>query len=262
MGAILLSMPAKTTYPSLKGKIIYITGGATGIGASLVQAFLNQSSTVIFNDILVEAGEKLCKNMKLKYGDNIFFDPVDVRDIESLQTSIYQTEEKFSRIDVLINNVANDVRHDPLEICLKQWDNLMSVNLSAAFFASQAALKKMVKFKSGNIINLGSINEYITPEDLPAYVAAKSGISALSKALAQQYGKYDVRVNTIVPGWVATPKQLAEWLTPEKENYWESQVAIPGRIMPENVANLALFLASNDSAFITGQSIVIDAGRT
>ena len=138
----------------------------------------------------------------------------------------------------------------------------MAVNLDATFFACQAAIKVMKKSHRGNIINLSSINVMIGPKQMPGYVAAKSALNGLSKSLANQYGEYGIRVNTILPGWVATEKQMNMWLTPEADREWQKSVALRGQLQPIQIANMALFLAADDSEMITGQQFVIDAGRT
>ena len=138
----------------------------------------------------------------------------------------------------------------------------MAINLDAAFFASQAAAAVMVPNKRGSIINFGSINALLGPSNMPGYVAAKAGIMGLTKSLAKDYGEHNLRVNAILPGWVATERQLKTWLTPEEEHKWMQQVALQSRLMPQDVANLALFLAADDSNMISGQNFVIDGGRT
>ena len=250
------SLSADTIYADLKGKTVYITGGASGIGAGLVRAFCAQSCKVIFTDINTVAGDKFCAEM---VGSDVSFEELDVTDIPALKRSI----KNAGNIDILINNVANDLRHDPLEISHEQWRDLTAVNLDVTFFASQTALENMTQTGGGVIINLGSINGRLAPIGMPAYVAAKAGIEALTKALAKEYGGQGVRVNAIAPGWVATEKQLEQWLTPDVEAEWNTHLALTHRrILPSDVAKLALFLASDESEMITGQSIVIDAGRT
>jgi len=251
-----------TIYADLKGKTVYITGGASGVGAGFVEAFCGQSCTVIFTDIDKVAGESLHGDMLTKFGHKVQFEHLDVTDISNLQSSIEKASVTYGKIDVLVNNVANDLRHNALDINLKKWRDLMAVNMDAAFFASQAVIKTMTKTGGGTIINLSSINGRMAPVGMPAYVVAKSGIEALTKALAKEYGEFGIRVNAIAPGWIATEKQLKLWFKPQVEKEWNKQLAMSHRrIYPKDVAKLALFLASNDSEMITGQTIVIDAGR-
>ncbi|GAB5379116.1 MAG: SDR family oxidoreductase [Aliiglaciecola sp.] len=250
------------TYPSLKSKSIYITGGATGIGAVMVEQFAEQGATVTFVDTNQKSGEALADRLNAHPQYEVSFETLDVTDIESLKMSIENCARKHGALDVLINNVANDHRHSPLEIDVQGWRDCLAVNLDATFFACQAAIPFMREQRAGNIINLSSINVLIGPKQMPGYVAAKSALNGLSKSLANQYGEYNIRVNTILPGWVVTEKQQDLWLTPEAEREWQKSVALRGRLEPIQVANMALFLAADDSEMITGQQFIIDAGRT
>ena len=240
------------TYPSLAGRRVFITGGASGIGAALVAAFAAQGAVVGHVD-LAEAGT-------VPPGQPTpWFRRLDVTDTPALQAAITDFAAAAGGLDVLVNNVANDSRHDPLAIDEARWWALMAVNLDCAFFAAQAAIRLMPA--GGRILNLSSINALLGPAGMPAYVAAKSALVGLTKALARQYGPQGIRVNAILPGWVVTDRQLALWLTPEAEAEWMAQVALKERILPADVANLALFLAADDSRMITGQALVIDGGR-
>lgn len=249
-------------YPSLTNKSIYITGGATGIGAVMVEEFTRQGAQVTFIDIAEEAAIALCDRIESQFGRKPYFESLDVTDIEKLQDSVRRCAADTRGLDVLINNVANDQRHSPLDIDQKAWRECLAVNLDATFFACQAAIPFMQDRKKGNIINLSSINVLLGPIQMPGYVAAKSALNGLSKSLANQYGENGIRVNTIMPGWVATERQIDLWLTPEADNEWQKAVALRGQIKPIQIANMVLFLASDDSEMITGQQFVIDAGRT
>jgi D-xylose 1-dehydrogenase len=247
-------------YPSLAGKRVYITGGATGIGAELVRSFATQKALVTFNDILPDAGFALVA--ELAGAAHVpTYETVDVTDVAALQSSVRGCATRLGGLDVLINNVANDTRHSPLEISADAWRRCMAVNLDSAFFAAQAALPVMQAQGGGAIINFSSINALLGPTDMPGYVAAKAGLLGLTKALAREFGKDRIRVNCILPGWVVTERQLDKWLTPEAEAKWSELVALKDRILPADVASLALFLAADDSRSITAQHFVIDAGR-
>lgn len=245
----------RATYPSLRGRGVMITGGATGIGAAMVEAFAEQGARVGFIDIDETSAAALCGRI-----EDTWFRPVDVTEVAVLKAAIGDFAESRG-LDVLINNVANDARQEPLEVTEEDWRGCMAVNLDSAFFAAQAAIAIMRKAGGGGIINISSINALIGPTEMPGYVSAKAGLLGLTKALARQYGPVTIRVNAILPGWVVTERQLALWLTPEAEEEWMRQVALKERIMPRDVANLALFLASDDSAMITNQHFVIDGGR-
>ena len=240
-------------YPGLKARVIFITGGATGIGAELVRAFVGQGAVVSFCDIQDEAGRALAAEL----GAMARYAHVDVTDVAALQSAI----AAHDRIDVLINNVANDTRHLPQDVTPESWRRCMAINLDAAFFAAQAVIPLMDGAGGGSIINFSSINALLGPEDMPGYVTAKAGLLGMTKALARQYGTRKIRVNAILPGWVVTERQLDKWLTPQAEAEWAKLVAIKERIHPSDVANLALFLADDGSAKITGQQFIIDAGR-
>jgi len=243
------------TYPSLAGRRVFITGGATGIGAALVTAFAAQGAVVGHVDLAADAAAALADGLAAA----LWFRALDVTDTPALQAAIADFATAAGGLDVLINNVANDSRHDPLAVDEARWRSLMAVNLDCGFFATQAAIRLMPA--GGCIINFSSINALLGPAGMPAYVAAKSAIVGLTKALARQYGPDGIRVNAVLPGWVVTQRQLDLWLTPEAEAEWMSQVALKQRILPEDVANLALFLAADDSRMITGQALVIDGGR-
>jgi len=237
-----------------------VTGGATGIGAALVRAFAAQGAHVGFIDNDVKAASALQAEVTNDLGSDLQFHDVDVTDVAQLRAAI----EAFcvEGLDVLVNNVANDTRHDFMTMDEASWRACLAVNLDAAFFACQTAAQPMRQAGAGAIINLSSINATLGPAGMPGYVTAKSALLGLTKSLARELGPHGVRANVIAPGWVATERQLQLWLTPEAEKEWSKLVALPQRILPEDVARLALFLAADDSRMITGQTFVIDAGRT
>ncbi len=255
-------MDNATQYNNLKGLSIFITGGATGIGAAMVSAFAYQKANVAFVDIDDTAAHALLTSMPGKIRSHVNFQQVDVTNVDALQTAIQIAGEAAGGIDVLINNVANDMRHRPQDISEQDWQQCMQVNLNPAFFASQAVARFMKPKKSGAIINLSSINAILGPRNMVGYTTAKAGLIGMTKSLAKDLGKFNIRVNAVLPGWVATEKQLASYLTENEEQKWMDAMAIKKRIDPMEVAKLALFLASTDSAMITGQSITIDGGRT
>ncbi len=254
-------MSSFATYPSLSGKRVFVTGGATGIGAALVTAFAEQKAIAGFIDIDRDAGVALAGELFDRFGIEPWFEAMDVRNVPALQQSIQDFSKAVGGFDILVNNVANDVRHHPLEVTEERWRDCLSVNLDSAFFASQSAIRLMKEKGGGAIINLSSINALIGPTEMPGYVSAKAALLGLTKALARNYGADGVRVNAILPGWVVTERQLQNWLTPEAERRWMEQTALKSRILPSDVANLALFLAADDSRMITNQQFVIDGGH-
>ncbi|MBB4658959.1 SDR family NAD(P)-dependent oxidoreductase [Parvularcula dongshanensis] len=249
-------------YPSLAAKRVFVTGGATGVGGSAVEAFASQGALVGFVDKNVRAGEALCGRVQAATGNEPWFAPVDVTVEGALAEAIRTFAEDRNGLDVLVNNVANDARHDPMDVTLERWRENFSVNVDAAFFGAQAALKLMIPAGGGAIINISSINALLGFPNMPGYITAKSALLGMTKALANEYGPAGIRVNAVLPGWVATERQLETWLTPEAEAEWSTRVALKGRIEPSDVANLILFLSSNDSRMITSQFFIIDAGRT
>lgn len=248
---------AYATYPSLKDRVVFVTGGASGIGAAFVEAFHGQGARVAFVDLSQAEGQALSGRLS-----GTWFRTCDVTDAEAPRQAIADAAQALGPITILINNVANDTRHKAEDLTPEAWRKALAVNLDPTFIAATAVYPMMRNAGGGAIINLSSINALLGPPDLAAYVAAKGAINAMTKTLAREWGADKVRVNAISPGWVVTERQLKLWLTPEAEAEWMKQVALQTRIQPEDVARLALFLASDDSAMITGQNHVIDGGRT
>jgi D-xylose 1-dehydrogenase len=246
------------SYPSLKDKVVFITGGASGIGATFVTEFHAQGAKVAFVDLKPADGEALMA----KLGGNAWFKQCDVTDVAALQGAIGEAAKALGPVTVLINNVANDTRQVTADMTPETWRKDLAVNLDPVFIAATAVYPMMKAAGGGVIVNVSSINALLGPEKLAGYVAAKGAINSLSKTLAREWGPDRVRVNALSPGWVITPRQLELWLTPEAEAEWMKLTALQDRIMPEDIARAALFLASDDSRMLTGQNIVVDGGRT
>ncbi|MFK8049379.1 MAG: SDR family NAD(P)-dependent oxidoreductase [Halioglobus sp.] len=255
-------MPGFAQYPSLAGQLVFITGGATGIGAAMVEAFARQGAQVAFIDLDDEAAGTLVEQVESEFGLRPWFQKVDVVDVDALKASIASAIGEHGPLHTLINNVANDTRHSPMETGPAQWRSCLAVNLDASFYAAQCAFESMSKLERGSIINFSSINALLGPANMPGYVTAKAGLIGMTKALASDFGESGIRVNAILPGWVVTDRQLDKWLTPEAEAEWMKHVSLKTRLMPDDVANLAIFLAADESSMITGQSFTIDGGRT
>ena len=251
-----------TQYSTLKNKRVFITGAATGIGAELVKAFVHQGAKVGFVDINQSSAISLLSEIENAGYAKPWFRAVDVSSGDDLKQTIHDFAHSHEGIDVLVNNVANDMRHSPQEVSEAEWLKCLQINLNAAFFASQAAFVHMKQTGAGAIINFSSLNAIIGQENMVGYTTAKAGLMGMTKSLAKDYGHKNVRVNAVLPGWVATEKQLNSWLTEEEEEKWMSQMAIKKRIYPTDVANLVLFLSADDSAMITGQNMAIDGGRS
>jgi D-xylose 1-dehydrogenase len=250
------------TYPSLAGRRVFITGGATGIGAAMVAAFSEQGAVVGYCDLAADAADALGAEVVRQGQAAPWFACVDVTDTAALQQAIGDFASASGGLDVLVNNVANDTRHDTLATTEASWRACMAVNLDSAFFAAQRAIALMLAGGTGGaIINFSSITALLGPGDMPGYVTAKAGLLGMTKALARQYGPDNIRVNAILPGWVVTQRQRDLWLTDAAEAEWMDAVCLKERITPRDAANLALFLAADDSRMITNQHFVVDAGR-
>lgn len=250
-----------TRYSSLQDCSVFITGGSTGIGSALVEAFTAQGAKVAFVDIDEQGAHALCDELVNKGYSRPWFKVCDVSDINALQCSIAAAGAANGAIRVLVNNAANDQRYDTRTITAENWHRGLAINLHPAFFAAQAVQPMMATLGGGSIINISSINVQFGPPNLASYITAKAGILGISKALATDYGQDNIRVNSILPGWVATPKQLEKWLSAEEEEELMKRVCLKKRLGAHDVANLALFLAADDSAMITSQEFIVDGGR-
>lgn len=252
--------PAATAaqYPSLAGKKVIITGGATGIGEGLVEGFVRQGAKVAFLDIQEEAAAALAARLA-----DAAHAPVyriqDITDTPAFQACLKGVVEELGGCDVLINNAASDDRHTPDEVTSDYWDQRMGVNLKHKFFAAQAVWGAMEQAGGGAIINLGSISWHLGLDDLAIYQTAKAAVEGLTRSLAKELGPKGIRVNTIIPGNVQTPRQM-KWYTPEGEAEIVAAQCLKGRIQPVDIAAMALFLASDDARYCTNHNYWVDAG--
>lgn len=248
----------RARYPSLAGRNVIITGGGSGIGAGLVEGFCRQGANVGFVDILADPSIALCERLS-----DLETPPVwrecDITDVPMLTDCITELANHLGRCDVLINNAANDDRHALSDVTPGYWDDRMAVNLRHCFFAAQAVVPAMKQAGGGSIINMGSISWHLGMENLAIYQTAKAAIEGLTRSLARELGRDNIRVNAIIPGNVQTPRQ-AKWYTPEGEAEIVAAQCLDGRIQPHDVAALALFLASDDARFCTAHNYWIDAG--
>lgn len=245
----------RAVYPSLKGKRILITGGGSGIGAGIVEGFARQGADVTFFDIAEEESRALVTGL----GGALRFEPVNLTDIKTTQATIARLIEEGGAFDVLVNNAANDDRHPVEQVTEEYWDNRLNVNLKHHFFCAQAVIPAMKKKGGGAIVNLGSISWHLGLPDLPIYQTAKAAIEGLTRALARDLGPDGIRVTCVVPGNVRTPRQL-KWYTPEGEAEIVDAQCLKGRLAPEDVAAMVLFLASDDAKLVTGHEYFVDAG--
>jgi NAD(P)-dependent dehydrogenase (short-subunit alcohol dehydrogenase family) len=238
---------------------VVISGGATGIGEHLVREFAAQGSRVGFVDIAGDAGRKLEAELG-RNGHTARFTECDITDVAAYRSAIRAFEETHGPALALVNNAANDQRHALAEVTPESWDARIAVNLKHAFFAAQAVAPGMIAAGLGSIINFGSISWMVMVPSLAVYTASKAAMHGMSRSLAKELGAHGIRVNTLVPGWVMTERQLTHWVGEEENKLIDASQALKGRVYPGDVARMALFLASDDSRMITGQDFVVDGG--
>jgi D-xylose 1-dehydrogenase len=246
-------------YPSLAGQSVFVTGGSSGIGADIVEAFARQGAKVGFTGRNAEAAAKVVAASKA-VGPEALFIQSDAADVGALKAAIALTAERFGDIGVLVNNVANDERHDIADVTEADFDWRVAVNLRPHFFAVQAVLEGMKRLGGGAIVNLGSVSWKIKGANYPIYATCKSAMTGLTRSLAKDLGKFNIRVNTLTPGWIMTEKQLKMWVDEAGEHILDENQCLPGRIVGADVAQLALYLAAEDSRMVTAQDFTIDAG--
>jgi NAD(P)-dependent dehydrogenase (short-subunit alcohol dehydrogenase family) len=261
MSAVSVVAPA-AIYPSLAGKRVVITGGGSGIGAAMTEAFARQGAIVVFLDIAETASRTL--EHSLAQADGIAMPPryrhCNLMDLDALAAVFAAIEAEGGPVDVLINNAANDDRHQISDVTPAYWDNRMAVNLRHQYFCAQAVVPAMQKAGHGVILNLGSISWHLALPNLSLYMMAKAAIEGMTRGLARDLGPSGIRVNSIIPGAVRTPRQTELWHTPEEEAKILAGQCLPQRVEPDDVAALAMFLASDNAARCTGRDYFVDAG--
>ncbi len=247
-------------YPSLRGKSVFITGGGSGIGACLTETFARQGCLVAFVDVAEEAARRLVDRVESEGLSRPWFRNVDVTDIPALQGAIRDAANAVGDFHVLINNVASDDRHDFMNVTPEYYDSRIAVNQRPAFFAIQAVVPGMKKMGGGSIINFGSNSYGAKGRNFPVYTTAKSSVVGLTRGLAAELGEHRIRINVLTPGWIMTQRQIDKWLTPEGEEEIRRNQVLPDKVRPEDVAPLALFLASDDARACSAQEYIVDAG--
>ena len=254
-------MPATSfaTYPSLANTPVIISGGASGIGETLVREFAAQGSKVGFVDLMADRGKALADELNAA-GHTVRFSATDITDIAAYQSAIRGFEAAHGPALALLNNAANDRRMEWDGVTPESWDWSVTVNLRHAFFAAQAVVPGMIKAGRGSIVNFGSLSWMIMLGNLPAYTASKAAMHGMSRSLARDWGQHGIRVNTLVPGWIMTEKQLTTIVGDAENKMIDAGQALKGRVYPADVARMALFLAADDSRMISGQDFVVDGG--
>lgn len=253
-------MTASAIYPSLKDRVVFVTGGGGGIGASIVEHFCRQGAKVGFVDVDETASEALVEALAADGLAEPVFVKCDLRDIEALRVAIGQVRSALGPITVLVNNAANDQRHAIDEVTPEFWDDRIAVNLKHQFFAAQAVYPDMQAAGGGAIVNLGSVSWMIGQGGMPCYTTAKSAVAGLTRALARDLGPMNIRVNCVVPGWVMTQRQIDLWLTPEGEAELMQRQCLKRKLVPADIARAVLFFAAEDSGGCTNQSYIVDGG--
>ena len=249
------------TYPSLVGRTVLVTGGATGIGATLVEQFALQGAKVGFVDIDAAAGRALEARLGAAPTPPVFVE-ADLTVSAALLAAVDAIRGRLGPIGVLLNNAANDQRHAVAETTPESWDAGIAVNLKHQFFAAQAVVPDMQRLGGGSIVNFGSVSWKLKQANLPIYATAKAAVQGLTRSLARELGPYRIRVNTLVPGWVMTDKQIRLWLDDAGRAELKRNQCIDSPLLPEHIARMALFLAADDSAMCTAQDFVVDGGWT
>jgi D-xylose 1-dehydrogenase len=255
-----LNIKRIASYPSLRDRIVVVTGGASGIGKAIVEAFALQGARVAFLDIQDAAANQLVRKIEGAGVTPPVYVHCDLNDAAEMKASIEGILEQFDKVDVLVNNAGNDTRHSIQEVTSEYWDQVMAVNLKHQFFMAQGVIPSMKAAGRGSIINMSSISWVIPSTGLPVYVTAKAAIVGLTRTLAHELGTHNVRVNCVMPGAIQTQRQEELWFTEEYKAEILARQALKRLIMPDEVASLVLFLASDDSSAITNQNFIIDGG--
>jgi D-xylose 1-dehydrogenase len=246
-------------YPSLEDRIVLITGGATGIGAAMVEAFARNHARVVFIDIAADAARSLVERLGKGRHAPVFMQ-CDLTDIAALRETVERVRADVGPVSVLVNNAANDERHEVDEVTPEYWERAMSVNLRHQFFTAQAVRHHMKELGGGSIINFSSIAWMFGGAGFVVYASAKAAVVGLTNSLARQFGDDFIRVNAIAPGAVVTERQLRLWYNETEADETAKRQSIKRRLLPEDIARVAVFLGSDDSQMVTKQCIVVDGG--
>ncbi|MGJ5038012.1 SDR family NAD(P)-dependent oxidoreductase [Bradyrhizobium sp. HKCCYLRH3059] len=247
-----------TIYPSLKDRAVLVTGGGSGIGEAIVRNFLGQGARVGFIDIDLEASQQLLASLPAEA--KVHFAHADLRDIGALRAAVAGARAALGPITILVNNAARDDRHAIEDVTPDYWDERIAVNLKHQFFAAQAVAPDMIQAGGGAIVNLGSVSWVLGQGNMPCYTTAKSAIQGLTRALARDLGPNNVRVNSILPGWIMTERQQRLWLTPEGEAELMRRQCLKRKLVPDDIARVVLFFAADDSGACTNQNYIVDGG--
>jgi NAD(P)-dependent dehydrogenase (short-subunit alcohol dehydrogenase family) len=247
-------------FPSLQGRCVFVTGGGSGIGAAMVEAFAAQGARVAFVDVAAESSAALASRVQARGHAAPWWRACDVRDVAALQQAVADAAAVLGDFHVLVNNVASDDRHTLESVTPEYWDNRMAINERPAFFAIQAVVPGMRRLGQGSVINLGSTGWQSKASEYPCYAIAKSSVNGLTRGLAQSLGAHRIRINTVSPGWVMTERQVEKWLSPAGEADIARNQCLPDKLLPHDIAQMVLFLAADDGRMCTAQEFKVDAG--
>jgi len=245
-------------YPSLKERTVLVTGGGSGIGEAIVRQFVGQGARVGFIDIDAKASRELLASLPAEAKTH--FEHADLRDIGALRRAVAAIREALGPITILINNAARDDRHSIESVTPEYWDERIAVNLKHQFFAAQAVAPDMAEAGGGSIVNMGSVSWVIGQGNMPCYTTAKSAVQGLTRGLARDLGPKNIRVNSILPGWIMTQRQQDLWLTPEGEKEIMQRQCLKRKLVPDDIARTVLFCASDLAAFVTATTVFADGG--
>ena len=254
-------MPESATYPTLRDKAVLITGGASGIGATIVEQFAAQGARTAFIDFDAEAGTALSERLASS-AHRPHFVAADLRDVAALRGAIRAVRAAIGPLNILVNNAARDDRHTIEDVTPALWDDLMATNLRHQFFCAQAVREDMAASGGGSIVNLGSVSWMWGLGGMPVYLAAKSAVVGLTRALARDFGLDRIRVNSVVPGFVATERQMKLWMSPDGLRAVLDRQCLKEIVQPDDIARMVLFLAADDSRLCTAQNFIVDGGAT
>ncbi|MET0267149.1 MAG: SDR family oxidoreductase [Duganella sp.] len=247
-------------FPSLRGKRVFITGGGTGIGEAMVISFAEQGAKVAFVDIARDPSLALCRRVKEAGYPEPQFRACDITDIAALKATMAELAGAIGHFDILVNNAANDQRHDTQDVTVDYWDQRIAINQRPMFFTCQAVFNGMKEKGAGSIINVGSISWQVKNAGYPVYATAKAATHGLTRGLAREFGAHGIRVNTVTPGWVMTQRQIDLWLDDAGEQDIKRNQCLPSKLLPQNIASMVLFLAADDGAMCTAQEFIVDGG--
>lgn len=247
-------------FGSLDGKCVFVTGGGSGIGEEIVTAFAAQGARVAFVDIAQDASLALCARLAAAGHPAPVFRYCDITDIPALQKVMAELAAEIGDFDVLVNNAANDQRHQTEDVTLEYWNERIAINQRPMFFTCQAVLPGMKRKGGGSIINISSISWHIKGAGYPVYATSKAAVVGLTRGLARELGAYGVRVNTVTPGWVMTQRQIDFWVDDAAEIEINKNQCLPNKLLPQHIASMVLFLAADDGAMCTAQEFIVDAG--